>query len=133
MKMGMPIVWRWWVMVTCYCGPWIIHHPHLTTHKDVCDIDLVRWCIQGCGTLVTCREVWHLGGWHFSYIFLLQFVSKAITTATTIVQIFCNNNNTTKISNVMPKIQVAKNIVFFLTTPSLENVVASSSNEKKLE
>jgi hypothetical protein len=33
----------------------------------------------------------------------------------------------------MPKIQVAKNIVLFLTTPSLENVVASSSNEKKLE
>jgi len=128
MKMGTPIVWRWWVMVTWYRGPWIIHHPHLTTHKDVCDIDLAWWCIQGCGTLVTRREVWH-----FSYIFLPQFVSKAVTTTTTIAQIFCNNNITTKISNVMPKIQVAKNIVIFLTTPSLENVVASSSNEKKIE
>jgi len=28
-----------------------------TTHKDVCDIDLARWCIQGCDTLATCLEV----------------------------------------------------------------------------
>ncbi len=27
MKMGVPIMWRWWVMLTCYYGPWIIHHP----------------------------------------------------------------------------------------------------------
>jgi hypothetical protein len=27
MKMGVPIVWRWWIMLTFYCGPWIIHHP----------------------------------------------------------------------------------------------------------
>jgi hypothetical protein len=34
------------------------------------------------------------------------------------------------INNVMPKIQATKNIVLFPTTPSLKNVVASSSNEK---
>jgi hypothetical protein len=27
MKMGIPIMWRWWFMLTCYYGPWIIHHP----------------------------------------------------------------------------------------------------------
>ncbi len=37
------------------------------------------------------------------------------------------------ISNVMPKIQATKNIVLFPTTPSLKNVVASSSNEKEKE
>jgi hypothetical protein len=36
----------------------------------------------------------------------------------------------TKISNVTLEIQLANNIVLFLTAPSLENVVASSSNEK---
>jgi hypothetical protein len=36
----------------------------------------------------------------------------------------------TKISNAMPKIQVAKNIVFFPTTPFLKDVT-SSSNEKE--
>jgi hypothetical protein len=57
------------------------------------DIDLVGCCIQGCGTLITHFKVWHLSGWHFSYIFLLQFVSKAITTTTTITQMFFNNND----------------------------------------
>jgi hypothetical protein len=37
----------------------------------------------------------------------------------------------TKISDVMLKIQVIKNIVLFPITPSLKNVVASSSNEKE--
>ncbi len=27
MKMGILVVWRWWFMLTCYYGPWIIHHP----------------------------------------------------------------------------------------------------------
>ncbi len=36
-------------------------HGSFTAHKDVCDIDLVGWCIQGCGSSVTCLEVWHLG------------------------------------------------------------------------
>jgi lipopolysaccharide export LptBFGC system permease protein LptF len=27
MRMGVLIVWRRWVMLTCYYGPWIIHHP----------------------------------------------------------------------------------------------------------
>jgi hypothetical protein len=27
MKMGILVVWRWWVMLTPYFGPWIIHHP----------------------------------------------------------------------------------------------------------
>ncbi len=27
MRMGVLVVWRWWIMLTCYCGPWIIHHP----------------------------------------------------------------------------------------------------------
>ncbi len=36
----------------------------------------------------------------------------------------------TKISNAMPEIQTTNNIVLFLTTPSLTNVAASSSNEK---
>jgi hypothetical protein len=74
MRMGVLVVWRWWVMLTCYCGPWIIHHPQRCmwywpcrmvhsrtwcinytpyTHKDVCDIDLVGWCIQGRGALTT--------------------------------------------------------------------------------
>jgi hypothetical protein len=38
-----------------------------------------------------------------------------------------------KINNVMPEIQATKNIFLFLTTPSLKNVVASSSNEKEKE
>jgi hypothetical protein len=38
-----------------------------------------------------------------------------------------------KINNVMPKIQVANNIVLFPTTTSLKNVVTSSSNEKEEE
>jgi hypothetical protein len=29
MKMGILVVWRWWVMLTCYRGPWIIHHPQI--------------------------------------------------------------------------------------------------------
>jgi hypothetical protein len=33
----------------------------------------------------------------------------------------------------MPEIQVAKNVVFFLTTPSLKNVITSLSNEKEKE
>jgi hypothetical protein len=37
----------------------------------------------------------------------------------------------TKISNAMPRIQVANNIVLFPTTPSLKNVATSSSNEKE--
>ncbi len=47
MRMGVPLVWRWWVMLTYYCGPWTS-----TTHKNVCDTDLVGWCIQGCSTLI---------------------------------------------------------------------------------
>jgi hypothetical protein len=39
----------------------------------------------------------------------------------------------TKISNVMFEIQVTKNIVLFLTAPSLKNVTSSSSNEKEEE
>jgi hypothetical protein len=27
LRMGVLVVWRWWVMLTCYYGPWIIHHP----------------------------------------------------------------------------------------------------------
>jgi hypothetical protein len=38
-----------------------------------------------------------------------------------------------KINNVMPEIQATNNIFLFLTTPSLKNVVASSSNEKEKE
>jgi hypothetical protein len=38
-----------------------------------------------------------------------------------------------KISNVMLKIQVAKNIVLFLIAPFLKNVTTSSSNEKEKE
>jgi hypothetical protein len=34
---------------------------------------------------------------------------------------FYNNNNGSKINNAMLEIQVVKNIVFFLTTPSLKN------------
>jgi hypothetical protein len=37
----------------------------------------------------------------------------------------------TKINNAMPKIQTTKNIVLFLTTPSLKDVVTSLSNEIK--
>jgi len=39
----------------------------------------------------------------------------------------------TKISNVMLEIQATKNIVIFLTAPSLKNVTSSSSNEKEEE
>jgi hypothetical protein len=27
LRMGVSVVGRWWVMLTCYYGPWIIHHP----------------------------------------------------------------------------------------------------------
>jgi hypothetical protein len=27
MKMGVLIMWRWWIMLMCYYGPWIIHRP----------------------------------------------------------------------------------------------------------
>ncbi len=27
MKMGILIMWRWWIVLTCYYGPWITHHP----------------------------------------------------------------------------------------------------------
>jgi hypothetical protein len=27
MKMGIIVMRRWWIMLTCYCGPWIIHQP----------------------------------------------------------------------------------------------------------
>ncbi len=27
MRMGTLVMWRWWVMLTCYYGPWIMHHP----------------------------------------------------------------------------------------------------------
>jgi len=27
MRMGIPIVWRWWIMLTHNCGSWIMHHP----------------------------------------------------------------------------------------------------------
>ncbi len=37
----------------------------------------------------------------------------------------------TKINNAMPEIQVAKNLFIFPITPSLKNVVTSSSNEKE--
>jgi hypothetical protein len=37
------------------------------------------------------------------------------------------------ISNAMLEIQATKNIVLFPTTPSLKNVIASSSNENENE
>ncbi len=106
-------------------------HGSSTTHKDVCDIELVGLCIQGCGTLTTCSEVWNFGGWHFSYIIFFQFVSKAV--ATTIAKLKCSTTiiMATKISNVMPKIQTTKFYVFIPITPSLKNVTLSSSNEKE--
>jgi hypothetical protein len=36
-------------------------HGSPTTHKDVCDIDLACWCIQGCGSSTTWPKVLHLG------------------------------------------------------------------------
>jgi hypothetical protein len=69
-------------------------HGSSTTHKDVCDIALGGWCIQGHGTLIKRLEVWHIGGCHFSYIFFPQFVSKIVTTiTTTTTQMLYNNNN----------------------------------------
>jgi hypothetical protein len=38
-----------------------VGHGLSTTHKDVCDIDLARWFIQGCGSLTTCSKVSYLG------------------------------------------------------------------------
>jgi hypothetical protein len=40
---------------------------------------------------------------------------------------------TKKINNAVLEIQATKNIVLSPTTPSLKNVVASSSNEKEKE
>jgi hypothetical protein len=37
----------------------------------------------------------------------------------------------TKISNVMVEIQVTKNIILLFATPSLKNVVTSSTNEEE--
>jgi hypothetical protein len=39
----------------------------------------------------------------------------------------------TKISNLMPEIQTANNIVLFPTSPSLKNVATSLSNENEKE
>jgi hypothetical protein len=49
----------------------IVGHGSSTTHKDVHDINLVGWCIQGCGTLATCPE---MTSWWFT-IFLHTFSS----------------------------------------------------------
>jgi hypothetical protein len=57
MRMGIPIRWS-----DESCRHAIMGHGSSTTHKDACDIDLAGWCIQGCGTLVTCLEVWHFAG-----------------------------------------------------------------------
>jgi hypothetical protein len=35
------------------CRHVIVGHGSSTTHKDVRDIDLIGWYIQGCGTLAT--------------------------------------------------------------------------------
>jgi hypothetical protein len=56
MKMGVPIMWKWWVMLTCYCGPWIIHHPQRCMWYWPCKMMHSRkWYIA------TGPEVWHLG------------------------------------------------------------------------
>ncbi len=48
MRMGVLVVWRWWIMLTCYCGPWIIHHP------------------QRCMWYWPCRMV-HSSMWYINY------------------------------------------------------------------
>jgi hypothetical protein len=35
----------------------IVGHGSSTTHRDVCDINLVGWCIQGCGMSITCSKM----------------------------------------------------------------------------
>jgi hypothetical protein len=62
MKMGILVVWRWWIMLTCYCGPWIIHHPQRCIWYWPCKMVHSRmWYIS-----YTPLKVWHLGCWHFS-------------------------------------------------------------------
>ncbi len=34
-----------------------VGHGSSISHKDVCDINFARWCIQRCGTLTTHKEV----------------------------------------------------------------------------
>jgi len=48
-KLGVLVVWKWWIMLTCYCGPWIIHHP------------------QRCMWYWPCRMV-HSRMWYISYM-----------------------------------------------------------------
>jgi len=48
-RIGVPVVWRWWIMMTCYCGPWIIYHP------------------QRCMWYWPCRMV-HSRMWYISYM-----------------------------------------------------------------
>jgi len=54
MKMGVLIMWRWWIMLTCYCGPWIIHHP------------------QRCMWYWPCRMV-------YSSMWYINYIPKAMT------------------------------------------------------
>jgi len=49
MRIWILIVWRWWVMLTCYYGPWIIHHPQI------------------CMCYWPCMMV-HSGMWYINYI-----------------------------------------------------------------
>jgi hypothetical protein len=45
------------VKVMTHVDMFIVGHGPSTTHKDVCDINLVGWCIQGRGALTTCPKV----------------------------------------------------------------------------
>ncbi len=84
MKMGILIVWRWWVMLTCYRGPWIIHHPQI------------------CMWYWLYRMV-HSRMWYISYI-IKSMTSWWLTFFLHIFFLVCfqrNHNNNNNSSNVL--------------------------------
>jgi len=81
-----------------------VGHGSSTTHKYVCDIDLAGWCIQGCGSLTTWSEVWHLG--FYNVMLEIQAIKNIFLIPTTpplknVASLSThenNNNNNTRIS-----------------------------------
>jgi hypothetical protein len=88
MRMGVPIMWRWWVMLTCYCGPWIIHHPQRCMWYWPCKMVHSRmWYIH---YMLGSMTSWWLT---FSYTFFPLFISKVVTTLIVTIQMLYNKNN----------------------------------------
>jgi hypothetical protein len=55
------------------CQQAIMGHGSSTTHKNVRDMDLARWCIQGCGTSVMHVDDILMANNFLAYIFLNLF------------------------------------------------------------